>query len=86
MRTQFESPIVCIIDVVESQANPGESYRAARERREINDALAKCDGNQRDAAKRIGMCRFTFGLRCKQYGIRPTDQKARMIPLPGEAR
>ena len=44
-------------------------HDSVRERQELEDALAKCDGNKAEAARRMEMPRSTFYSKLKKFGI-----------------
>ena len=59
-----------------------DAYLAARERGWYERALAECDGNAAEAARRLKIHPHTFRARAEALGLRPRRARGTKVTLP----
>jgi transcriptional regulator with GAF, ATPase, and Fis domain len=73
-RTNYETPMFAVLDVVNSMRRTGETTFEAAERVLLNEALYRTSGRQDDAGKLLGTSPRVTNYLAGKYGLRPKDQ------------
>lgn len=78
-------PAVAVLALVHGMSKPGEDLIEAAKRIVLEEALWRCGGVQRDAAKLLRISPRVLNYHLAQYGMRPKDASGPLLrSVPAE--